>query len=101
MDAIFVGKMSIAAKRHISQFIQERRVRSCGELVEDGFQLTVFPPLMYMQTVLPCLGALVRRIQSVAVNSDGAAFQVGVGNLVLLLWQHLGFHGRVTDLRQS
>ena len=68
IDTVFVGEMSVAPKRHISQLIKERFVGSHCKLVEDLFEFAI-PPEMYMQTVFPCFGFLVGCSQSVAENS--------------------------------
>src|SRR6516165_4400923 len=41
VDAIFVGKMPVAAEGHIPQVVHERFVSSDGKLVEDGSQFVI------------------------------------------------------------
>ena len=43
MDAIFVGKVSVAPKRHIPQIIEQLFVCPYCQLVEDCSQLVLLP----------------------------------------------------------
>ena len=43
MDAVFIGKMSIASKRHIPQIVKQLIVCARREPVEDCSQLFVLP----------------------------------------------------------
>jgi hypothetical protein len=43
VDAVFIGEVAVAAKRHITQVIEQLFVRSDCQFVEDCPQLVVLP----------------------------------------------------------
>src|SRR5271157_1170705 len=101
MYPIFVGEMPIAAKGQIPQIVQERLVCSCGKFVEDGSQLTVLSTVDIHADHI-ALSRCSRCMHPVCgCKLDGTAFQVGVDNLVLVLWRYLVFHGSVAGFRQG
>jgi hypothetical protein len=99
MDAVFIGKMSIASKRHIPQIVKQLTVCSRREAVEDRSQLFVLPAVdIHPDHIALFRGSLgVEPIRSRKLYD--AAFQVGVSHLVMLLGRHVALHGRVTDFR--
>ena len=97
MDAIFVGKVSVAPKRHIPQIIEQLFVCSYCQLVEDCSQLVV-PRAAHIHRNRVALSRCSCGVEPICGRKlNGAALQVGVSHFVMLLGRHLALHGRVTD----
>src|ERR1019366_6770050 len=92
----FIGKMSIASKRHIPQIVKQLTVCSRREAVEDRSQLFLLPAVdIHPYHIALFRGSLgVEPIRSRKLYD--AAFQVGVSHLVMLLGRHVALHGPVT-----
>ena len=99
MDSVPIGKMSIAAERHITQIIEQLFICSHREIVEDCSQLYVLSSgNIHCDSIALFRGS--RGMEPVRSRKlYAAAFQVGVGDLLMLLGRHLILHGRVTDFR--
>jgi hypothetical protein len=75
MDAIFIGKMSIASKRQIPQIVEQFLVCSRSEPVEDCSQLYVLPAVNVYGDSIALLRCSLRESQSVAENSTTPLFK--------------------------
>ena len=94
MDAIFVGKVSVAPKRHIPQIIEQLFVCSYCQLVEDCSQLVV-PRAANIHLALSRCSREVEPVWGRKLYAP--ALQIGVSHFVMLLGRHLALAGRVTD----
>src|SRR5215471_9996783 len=95
MNTVFVGKMSVRSKRHVPQIVNERFVCSCCEAVKDCPQLFVLSAINvhgYRIARFRCS----RGMEPICGRKlYGAAFQMRMGNLVVLFGRYLVLHGRI------
>src|SRR5205814_9403971 len=97
MDAIFVGKVSVAPKRHIPQIIEQLFVCSYCQLVEDCSQLVV-PRAANIHRNRVALSRCSRGVEPICGRKlNGAALQASLSHFVMLLAWHFALHWRLTD----
>lgn len=97
VDAIFVGQVSVAAKGHIPQIIEELFVCSDGQLVENGSQVVVLSANNIHGDRI-ALSRCSRGVEPICSGKlDDAAFQVRESHFVTLPGRHVALHGRVAD----
>ena len=89
MDAIFVGKVSVCSKRHVPQIFNQCFVCSCCEVVKDCPQLFVLSAINVHGDRVARFPRL-RGVEPICGRKFyGAAFQVGIGNFLMLFERHV------------
>jgi hypothetical protein len=101
MDAVFIGKMSIASKRHITQIVKQLIVCCRREPVEYCSQLFVLPTVNVHADSIALFRCSLGVEPICSRKLYHAAFQVGVSHFVMLLGRHVVLHWRVTNFRDS
>ena len=101
MDAVFIGKMSIASERHVPQIVKQLIVCSRREPVEDCSQLFVLSAVNIHANSIALFRCSLGVEPVCSRKLYDAAFQVGVSHFVMLLGRHVVLHGRVIDFRNS
>lgn len=101
VNTIFIGEMSIAAKWHIPQRVEQGGVCSFGKLLENSseFRKGCFADVQRDGIALPWDSGLMQPV--CCRNVYRAADEPGIDHFVLLLRWMLPFHGSVANLRDG